>query len=232
MNLLDSHDTNRAVIKLDHDGITGTGANRTPVNGFADGKARLKTVAILQYTLPGAPTIYYGDEVGLAGFGSDVPRDDPYNRQPYPWADEAGYDASARLAPGRREPAGALPGYGPDSRRSTASCAPAASTPCWPTTRTNAWPMAARTATAWPWWSINRAKTAQTIDLQGRRLPAGRPDLHRRAERRHGYTVTGRHAHRAAQRAVGRGARARGRGRRARLHRRTSRPMKARARSR
>lgn len=93
MNLLDSHDTNRAVVKLDHDGITGTGANRTPVNGFEDGKARLKTVAILQFTLPGAPTVYYGDEVGLAGFGSDVPRDDPYNRQPYPWADEPGYDA-------------------------------------------------------------------------------------------------------------------------------------------
>jgi glycosidase len=91
MNLLDSHDTNRAVVKLDHDGISGSGANRTPVNGFTDGKNRLKVVAILQYTLPGAPTIYYGDEVGLAGFGSDVPRDDPYNRQPYPWADEPGY---------------------------------------------------------------------------------------------------------------------------------------------
>lgn len=91
MNLLDSHDTNRAVVKLDHDGITGAGANRTPVNGFTDGKTRLQTVALLQFTLPGAPTVYYGDEVGLAGFGSDVPRDDPYNRQPYPWADEPGY---------------------------------------------------------------------------------------------------------------------------------------------
>ncbi len=91
MNLLDSHDTNRAVVKLDHDGIAGTGADRYPVNGFADGRARLKTVAILQFTLPGAPTVYYGDEVGLAGFGSDVNRDDPYNRQPYPWADEPGY---------------------------------------------------------------------------------------------------------------------------------------------
>ena len=108
MNLLDSHDTNRAVVKLDHDGITGSGANRTPVNGFADGKARLKTVAILQYTLPGAPTIYYGDEVGLAGFGSDVPRDDPYNRQPYPWADEPGYSA---LPAWRQADAGLLAHY-------------------------------------------------------------------------------------------------------------------------
>lgn len=41
---------------------------------------------------PGAPTIFYGDEVGLVGFGSDPLRDDPHNRQPYPWEDEAGYD--------------------------------------------------------------------------------------------------------------------------------------------
>jgi len=91
MNLLDSHDTNRAVVKLDQDGIAGTGADRYPVNNFEDGRARLKTVAILEFTLPGAPTIYYGDEIGLAGFGSDVNRDDPYNRQPYPWSDEPGY---------------------------------------------------------------------------------------------------------------------------------------------
>ncbi len=108
MNLLDSHDTNRAVVKLDHDGIAGTGANRAPVNGFQDGKTRLRTAALLQFTLPGAPTVYYGDEVGLAGFGSDVPRDDPYNRQPYPWADEEGYD---KLPGWRQADAGLLATY-------------------------------------------------------------------------------------------------------------------------
>jgi glycosidase len=35
-------------------------------------------------SLPGSPTIYYGDEVGLTG------GDDPYNRMPYPWADLGG----------------------------------------------------------------------------------------------------------------------------------------------
>jgi glycosidase len=35
-------------------------------------------------SLPGAPTVYYGDEVGLTG------GDDPYNRMPYPWADLGG----------------------------------------------------------------------------------------------------------------------------------------------
>ncbi|HYF65582.1 MAG TPA: alpha amylase N-terminal ig-like domain-containing protein, partial [Herpetosiphonaceae bacterium] len=93
MNLIDSHDTNRAVHVLNELGFTGTGYNRQPVDGFADARHRLAMVAVLQMTLPGAPTIYYGDEVGLTGFGFDVPRDDPYNRQPYPWADAAGYSS-------------------------------------------------------------------------------------------------------------------------------------------
>jgi glycosidase len=91
MNLLGSHDVNRAVRVLDHDGIDY--AAQQPVNDFVDGRARLALAAVLQLTLPGAPTIYYGDEVGLVGFGSDVPRDDPYNRQPYPWTDADGYDS-------------------------------------------------------------------------------------------------------------------------------------------
>ncbi|GIK73068.1 MAG: alpha-amylase [Chloroflexota bacterium] len=90
MNLLSSHDVNRAVRVLDHDGIDF--AALEPNNGFEDGRARLALAAVLQFTLPGAPTIYYGDEVGLVGFGSDVGRDDPYNRQPYPWPDADGYD--------------------------------------------------------------------------------------------------------------------------------------------
>ncbi|MBI3958158.1 MAG: hypothetical protein HY328_05055, partial [Chloroflexi bacterium] len=75
---------------LDHAGIDRAAGE--PVDGFADGRARLRLAAALQMTLPGAPTIYYGDETGLAGFGSDAQRDDPYNRQPYPWPDADGYD--------------------------------------------------------------------------------------------------------------------------------------------
>ena len=90
MNLLSSHDINRAVRVLDHDPIDY--ATGEPANNFIDGRTRLALAAVLQFTLPGAPTIFYGDEVGLAGFGSDPLRDDPHNRQPYPWADEAGYD--------------------------------------------------------------------------------------------------------------------------------------------
>ncbi|MCS6826261.1 MAG: alpha amylase N-terminal ig-like domain-containing protein, partial [Caldilinea sp.] len=90
MNLLSSHDVNRAVRVLDHDGVDF--AALEPNNGFEDGRRRLALAAVLQLTLPGAPTIYYGDEVGLVGFGSDVGRDDPYNRQPYPWPDADGYE--------------------------------------------------------------------------------------------------------------------------------------------
>lgn len=46
--------------------------------------ARLRLAALLQMTLPGAPTIYYGDEVALAGAAS------PDDRRPYPWADLGG----------------------------------------------------------------------------------------------------------------------------------------------
>ncbi|MBN1136163.1 MAG: Ig-like domain-containing protein, partial [Anaerolineae bacterium] len=92
MNLVDSHDTNRVLIPLDQDGDP-TDAD------YSDGKARQKVLAIVQMTMPGAPTIYYGDEVGLTGFGQasannpgGVYYSDPYNRQPFPWPDQPGYD--------------------------------------------------------------------------------------------------------------------------------------------
>ena len=53
----------------------------------------------MQFTLPGAPTIYYGDEIALDApsqpdSGGNL-QDDPYNRAPYPWPDEEG-DAYSR----------------------------------------------------------------------------------------------------------------------------------------
>ncbi|MFN2164961.1 MAG: glycoside hydrolase family 13 protein, partial [Anaerolineae bacterium] len=84
MNLVDSHDTNRVLIPLDQDGDP-TDAD------YSDGKARQRVLALIQMTMPGAPTVYYGDEVGLVGYGDaaggGVYYADPYNRQPYPWPD-------------------------------------------------------------------------------------------------------------------------------------------------
>jgi len=44
----------------------------------------VKFAVLTQMTLPGAPSVYYGDEVGLPGSG------DPDNRRTYPWVDKGG----------------------------------------------------------------------------------------------------------------------------------------------
>ena len=36
----------------------------------------------MQYTLPGVPLVFYGDEAGLEGY------EDPFNRRCYPWGKE------------------------------------------------------------------------------------------------------------------------------------------------
>ncbi len=51
---------------------------------LAFGKQRVELASLIQFTLPGAPTIYYGDEVALTG------ADDPDDRRTYPWADLGG----------------------------------------------------------------------------------------------------------------------------------------------
>lgn len=43
---------------------------------------RLKLIALFQMTFPGVPSIYYGDEVGMEGYG------DPLCRAAYPWGKE------------------------------------------------------------------------------------------------------------------------------------------------
>lgn len=102
MNLLDSHDTNRALFMLDHNAANGTDPTPLldPNYNWFDAIERLKGVVLLQMTLPGAPTIYYGDEVGLVGpvyYYNGKWEDDPYNRQPFPWLDESGTPFYTRL---------------------------------------------------------------------------------------------------------------------------------------
>src|SRR6185436_15968590 len=80
MNVLDSHDTRRILWTL------SPGPNRphnkdAPLNR-AEGLRRLRLAALLQMTLPGAPSVYYGDEVGLTGDS------EPDSRRPYPWGRE------------------------------------------------------------------------------------------------------------------------------------------------
>ena len=84
LNLIDSHDTNRALYVLTELGDSG----------LTQAKERLRLAALFQFTYIGAPMIYYGDEGALnspsLGNGPNGPEDDPYNRAPYPWADEEG----------------------------------------------------------------------------------------------------------------------------------------------
>jgi len=90
MNLLGSHDTNRPMFMLDHNAADANDDSllQDPAYDWSDSVIRQKGVALLQMTLPGAPTLYYGDEVGLVGptyYHNGKWEDDPYNRQPFPW---------------------------------------------------------------------------------------------------------------------------------------------------
>ena len=59
---------------------------------MAAGKLRVRLASLIQFTVPGAPTVYYGDEVGMTG------DDDPDDRRTYPWADLGGSPDTAMLA--------------------------------------------------------------------------------------------------------------------------------------
>lgn len=84
LNLIDSHDTNRALTLLT---LTGD-------HGLTEAKQRLRLSALMQFGYLGVPMVYYGDEAGLHSpslfNGANGPEDDPYNRAPYPWRDATG----------------------------------------------------------------------------------------------------------------------------------------------
>lgn len=92
MNLLSSHDQARALHHLGFDAEQAA----DDAGALARAKQRLRLAVLFQMVFPGAPAIYYGDEVGLAG------GDDPYNRAPYPWADQGGRPDEALLADFKR----------------------------------------------------------------------------------------------------------------------------------
>ena len=81
MNELSNHDhsrfltrTNRKVGRVNN---MGPEAANEGIN-----KAVMMEAVIMQFTWPGAPTIYYGDEAGVCGWT------DPDNRRTYPWGHE------------------------------------------------------------------------------------------------------------------------------------------------
>ncbi len=100
MNLLGSHDTNRLRFVLSKN-QKGDDDQHLPYNPATDLSPEevdpyQNLLALLQFTLPGAPTVYYGDEVGVDAPGrwyNEKWEDDPYNRVPFPWADTPGHYA-------------------------------------------------------------------------------------------------------------------------------------------
>jgi cyclomaltodextrinase len=85
MNVLSTHDTIRIITQL---GVGREVKNeeksqfKMTAEEYSKGKQRLKMATFLQFTLPGVPSIYYGDEVGLQGFA------DPFCRMGYPYGKE------------------------------------------------------------------------------------------------------------------------------------------------
>lgn len=81
MNELSNHDHSRFLTR------TNRRTGRTETVGAAAAnegtdKGVMKEAVIMQMTLPGAPTLYYGDEAGVCGWT------DPDNRRTYPWGRE------------------------------------------------------------------------------------------------------------------------------------------------
>ena len=88
MNSLSTHDTERALTVLAGEPLNGRDrqwqADHHTLNEEQRkrGTKLLKLAAAMQYTLPGFPCVYYGDEAGMQGYR------DPFNRCCYPWGKE------------------------------------------------------------------------------------------------------------------------------------------------
>lgn len=87
MNHIGTHDTARILTSLIYDSIEHKPRNiqvncELTEKEYLKAKTLLKNATVLQYTLPGFPSVYYGDEAGLTGGG------DPFNRKFYPWGKE------------------------------------------------------------------------------------------------------------------------------------------------
>ena len=86
MNFLSTHDTPRILTVLGADHVPGSKEERavfrlSPARRQL-GLKRLRLAALVLFTFPGAPTVYYSDEAGMEGW------EDPFNRAGYPWGQE------------------------------------------------------------------------------------------------------------------------------------------------
>lgn len=87
MNHIGTHDTCRVISRLGtlgnyHSDYAERYRGELSEEEYARGKRLLKLISVMQFTLPGVPCIYYGDEAGAGG------GEDPFNRGCYPWGKE------------------------------------------------------------------------------------------------------------------------------------------------
>ena len=85
MNLIGTHDTERAITRLAGENCEGYGRhwqhehNKLSDYDYYRGVSMMKIASLIQYTLPGVPSLYYGDEIGMQGMK------DPFNRACMDW---------------------------------------------------------------------------------------------------------------------------------------------------
>ena len=85
MNILGTHDTERILTVLGaklYETRDEKAQSYLAEDERSHAKSLLRLATALQFTLPGVPCIYYGDEAGLEGY------EDPFNRRCYPWGSE------------------------------------------------------------------------------------------------------------------------------------------------
>jgi len=87
MNLIGTHDTERIITALAGEASVGKSNDYLATHYMTDneyklGRERLMAAYTVMATLPGIPSVFYGDEVGLEGYS------DPFNRRTFPWGKE------------------------------------------------------------------------------------------------------------------------------------------------
>lgn len=83
MNITGTHDTVRLITALSEKERPKKKVDRAAFRLLQEereqGEKLVKLASLLQFTLPGVPCIYYGDEIGMEGY------EDPFNRSCYDW---------------------------------------------------------------------------------------------------------------------------------------------------